>query len=88
MLRMCDKRAEKTRHIVPHAGSIWQVDVYEGVLSGIVIAELEMNNEEQAFELPDWIGEDVTDNPKYKKINMVTERMAEMSYKKGGRHQL
>ena len=88
MLRMCDYRAEKTRHIVPHAGSIWQVDVYEGVLSGIVIAELEMNNEEQAFELPDWIGEDVTDNPKYKKINMVTERMAEMSYKKGGRHQL
>lgn len=87
MLRMCDYRAEKTRHIVPHAGSIWQVDVYEGILSGIVIAELEMSNEGQAFDLPNWIGEDVTDNPKYKKANMVAERAAALNDKNGGLRQ-
>ena len=44
MLRtMCDGRVlEKVRHDVPHAGAVWHVDVYEGILSGVVLAEVEL----------------------------------------------
>ena len=81
MLRMCDSVAEKTRHIVPYAGSIWQVDAYEGVLSGIVIAEVELSNERQELDLPDWLGKEITDDLHYKKANMIAERMAAVSNK-------
>src|SRR5215468_814500 len=46
MLRtMCEGHAlDKVRHLVSHAGDIWQVDVYEGLLTGIVLAEIELAN--------------------------------------------
>jgi CYTH domain-containing protein len=86
MLRMCDGLAEKIRHIVPYAGSIWEVDVYEGILSGIVIAEVELSKEGQVFHLPDWIGKEITDNPNYKKANMLAKRVMAKSAGGLGEH--
>jgi adenylate cyclase len=78
MLRtMCDDFVlEKTRYIVPHAGLVWEVDVYDGILQGVVIAEVELKHESEAIVFPDWIGTEVTKNPNYKKANMLAERMA------------
>jgi adenylate cyclase len=42
-------RVEKTRHAIPHAGFIWAVDVYESQLVGIVLCEIELADEKQAF---------------------------------------
>ena len=57
MLRtMCDDRVlEKMRHYVPHAGLTWEIDVYEGLLKGVVIAEVELDREDRALQLPDWV---------------------------------
>ena len=66
---------EKWRHLVPHEGVNWEVDVYEGLLKGIVLAEIEMRTPNQKLSVPPWIGQEVTGNPKYKKINMVAERV-------------
>jgi CYTH domain-containing protein len=62
------------RHFVPYASNIWQVDVYEGFLDGVVLAEI-ITDAEQKLNLPDWIGEDVSADPKYRKINMVAARL-------------
>ena len=66
---------EKWRHLIPYEGVNWEVDVYEGILKGVVLAEVEMRTPNQKLNLPPWIGQEVTGNPKYKKINMVAERV-------------
>ena len=47
---------DKVRYFVLHAGVTWYVDVYEGALSGIIIAEIELNQADQDLELPAWVG--------------------------------
>lgn len=78
MLRtMCDGNVlDKVRHFVSHAGSNWYVDVYEGVLDGVVMAEIELTDAGQEFALPHWIGAEVTSDPRYRKINMIADRVA------------
>lgn len=44
---------EKDRFCVPHAGLVWEVDVFRGSLTGIVLAELELEDEDQPFARPD-----------------------------------
>ncbi|MCI4678848.1 adenylate cyclase [Rhodoblastus acidophilus] len=66
--RICGKAIfVKTRHKVRHAGNIWLVDVYSGQLSGIVLAEFELQHIDQVFELPKWIGQEVTHNERFHK---------------------
>ena len=61
---------EKIRHYVPYQGFVWEVDVYEGILSGMILAEVELENADIRVPLPRWIGSEVTGDPEYKKINM------------------
>lgn len=56
---------QKTRHLVPFQKQLFEVDVFEGSLSGLVIAELELNIPKQKVNLPDWIGEEVTGDNRY-----------------------
>jgi len=51
---------EKTRYRVPFRGFVWEVDVYAGALQGLVIAEVEMQSEDDSPDLPDWIGREVS----------------------------
>jgi hypothetical protein len=67
---------DKVRHFILHAGYTWQVDVYEGLLDGIVLAEIELTHVDQKLILPDWIGSEVTGDPGYRKINLVAARLA------------
>jgi CYTH domain-containing protein len=68
---MCqDDTLEKQRFFVEDAGATWQVDVYGGILQGVVIAEIELKQESEELIVPRWIGKEVTGDPFYKKINM------------------
>jgi len=82
MLRtMCGGNVlDKVRHFVSYAGNTWQIDVYEGLLEGIVLAEIELTDADQKLTLPDWIGEEVTADPMYKKINMLASRFAKPEF--------
>ena len=62
---------EKTRHKIALDGLVWEVDVFAGDNHGLVVAEVELAREDQAFRLPDWIGEEVTDDPRYYNANLV-----------------
>jgi len=64
----------KTRHYVPHGGKTWEVDEYEAPLAGILLAEVELTEADQALSLPSWIGREVTDDPAFSKTRLFTER--------------
>ena len=63
---------EKTRYNIPHEGFIWEVDEFHGENQGLLLAELELEDENQPFIRPDWIGEEVTGDPRYYNSNLAT----------------
>lgn len=73
LLALCDgPLIEKTRYIVLHAGMRWEVDEFAGDNAGLVVAELELASEDQAFEHPAWLGAEVTHNARYFNSNLAT----------------
>ncbi|WP_279482135.1 CYTH domain-containing protein [Aureimonas sp. SK2] len=62
---------EKDRHIVPHEGRTWEVDVFKGPLAGLVWAEVELDHPDQPFAVPDWVGREVTGNPRFRHANLL-----------------
>lgn len=56
---------EKTRHLVDVGGHIWEIDVFEGENAGLVVAEIELEHPDEAFEKPAWLGEEVTHDIRY-----------------------
>lgn len=56
---------EKRRHYVRHAGHLWEVDEFLGENAGLVVAELELDSADEAYERPDWLGAEVTDLQRY-----------------------
>jgi adenylate cyclase len=70
--RLCLKPVvEKMRYKINFRGNIWEVDEFFGENLGLILAELELDSVDQKFEKPDWIGEDVTEDPKYKNASLV-----------------
>jgi adenylate cyclase len=62
---------EKNRHKIEHGGLTWEVDEFFGENEGLIIAEIELDSEDQAFEKPDWLGREVTGDPRYFNANLV-----------------
>ena len=56
---------EKTRYRIDHAGRTWEVDVFSGVNSGLVMAEIELASPEDQVELPAWVTREVSDDRRY-----------------------
>ena len=56
---------EKTRYVVVHEGSKWEVDEFEGDNSGLVVAEIELQSQDEQFSRPQWVGREVTDDNRY-----------------------
>jgi adenylate cyclase len=78
---MCDGNVlNKVRHFVIHKDATWHVDVYDDILKGIVIAEIELTQPDQVLQIPDWVGAEVTDDPRYRKVNMRAERLANRKF--------
>lgn len=56
---------DKRRHLVRHGNHLWEVDEFLGENAGLVVAEIELDHAEEAFERPEWLGEEVTDDVRY-----------------------
>lgn len=56
---------EKVRREIEHDGMKWEVDYFEGVNQGLVLAEIELSSEDYEFTLPEWVGKEVTEDPRY-----------------------
>lgn len=61
----CPHTVSKTRYEVNYAGKTWEIDVFEKENQGLVVAEIELNSTDEAFEHPPWIGEEVSAEARY-----------------------
>ena len=61
---------EKTRYLVEYEGMCWEIDEFHGDNEGLVVAEIELENEEKPFAKPPWLGEEVSQDPRYLNINL------------------
>ena len=63
---------DKRRHLVRHAGHLWEVDEFLGDNAGLVVAEIELDHADEAFERPDWLAGEVTDDPRYYNLALAS----------------
>lgn len=63
---------EKKRYKIPMGNFIWEVDEFFGVNAGLIVAEIELPSEDTPFEKPDWIGEEVSGDPRYFNSSLVS----------------
>lgn len=62
---------EKTRYLIPHGEHTWELDIFEGDNKGLVVAEIELSNEDEEFKLPIWTTEEVSYDTKYRNLNLI-----------------
>lgn len=62
---------EKKRYAIAFGGLTWEVDEFFGENAGLIVAEVELGSEEQAFEKPSWAGREVTGDPRYFNSNLI-----------------
>lgn len=69
---LCEKPIiEKDRYKIPIGDVTWEVDEFLGVNDGLIVAEIELLSEDQSFPKPDWIGDEVTGDPRYFNANLI-----------------
>lgn len=71
MMALCRGKIEKMRRIVPFAGHVWEVDEFGGRLAGLTLAEIELPSEDAEFDLPPFVGAEVTGDPQYYNSNLA-----------------
>lgn len=72
LLELCEQPlVEKTRYKIPHGGLLWEIDEFHGANEGLVVAECELESEDQAVDKPDWVGDEVTGDPRYFNSNLI-----------------
>jgi adenylate cyclase len=69
---LCTATLEKTRHKVSFGGTTWEVDEFHGANAGLVVAEIELENEGSTIRRPGWLGTEVTNDPRYYNSNLAT----------------
>ena len=62
---------EKTRHVVEYQGKVWEVDEFHADNEGLTVAEIELDDENEVFKLPPWLGEEVTADYRYLNSNLA-----------------
>ncbi len=69
---LCDRPLiEKIRYKITQDNLIWEIDEFQGENKGLIIAEVELQNENQTINIPDWVGEEVSHDPKYYNVNLT-----------------
>jgi adenylate cyclase len=72
MLKIClPGKVIKTRYLIPSGRHTFEVDAFHDKNEGLVIAELELESENEQFDIPEWLGEEVTGNPAYYNSNLA-----------------
>jgi adenylate cyclase len=65
---------EKKRYKIQHDGLIWEVDAFFGENDGLIVAEVELESEDQVFTKPEWVGAEVTGDPRYYNANLIANQ--------------
>lgn len=69
---LCEQpQIKKIRYNVSHGDHVWEVDVFAGDNAGLVVAEVELSNENEPFERPPWLGDEVSHDTRYYNVCLV-----------------
>ncbi len=81
LINLCEfSLIEKIRYDVPFGNHIYEVDEFLGENSGLIVAEIELKQEEEAFEKPPWIGREVTGEEKYNNAVLIKNPFSKWKY--------
>ena len=62
---------DKTRHLVLWGEHLWEIDEFEGANAGLIVAEIELDAEDEVFEKPPWLGEEVSEDRRYYNVCLI-----------------
>lgn len=71
LLKLCPHVLEKIRYKVEYAEKIWEVDVFTGRYTGLILAEIELTAADEVVKIPNWIDKEVSDDPRYFNSNLA-----------------
>lgn len=72
LTHMCQgSQVIKKRHLLKVGQHVWEVDEFLGDNEGLIVAEVELEHEDEVFEKPEWAGEEVSNDPKYINMSLV-----------------
>ncbi len=69
----------KRRHHVPYGGHVFEIDEFHGANAGLIVAEIELSHPDEPFERPNWLGREVTDQPRYYNSRLVLHPYSQWS---------
>ena len=85
LLKLCrEGLIDKVRHYIPQGKHVWEVDVFGGDNEGLQIAEIELASENEPFDKPAWVGEEVTGQERY--YNVMLARTPYKEWKDSNQH--
>ena len=71
---LCEKPLiEKIRHNVMHDGKRWEIDEFQQENAGLIVAEIELSSVDEKFSMPDWVGQEVSDDARYYNVCLVKQ---------------
>jgi adenylate cyclase len=79
---------DKRRHLVEHAGHLWEVDEFLGDNAGLVVAEIELQHRDETFAHPDWLGAEVTEAARYYNLALASRPYSQWSEAEQGAHDI
>ena len=69
---LCEQpQINKTRHFIPMDNHTWEIDEFYDDNDGLTVAEIELNSEDEQFNKPEWLGEEVTEDKRYYNVNLI-----------------
>ena len=71
---------DKTRYLIDHQSHTWEVDVFEGLNKGLIVAEIELHSEEKNFTLPEWVSKEVTHDKRYFNSQLIEYPYSQWTY--------
>lgn len=72
ILALCEPHTlSKIRYKIKFDGHVWELDIFEGRHAGLILAEVELTSPDEVVNIPEWVGEEVSNNPKYFNSNLI-----------------
>ena len=78
---LCGSIVEKTRHLIPVGGHVFEVDEFRGDNAGLIVAEVELAAVDEVFERPEWLGMEVTDDARYYNVALAVKPFVTWKHK-------
>jgi adenylate cyclase len=79
LFELCASAVLKTRHLVDYEGHTWEIDEFEGANAGLVVAEIELDDPDERFESPAWLGAEVSFDARYYNVALARKPWREWS---------